>query len=49
MDLFTESAPRPILSISRNVRGCVYVVPSWKPRFPVDWKPLVEERIANIG
>ena len=21
----------------------------WKPRFPVDWKLLVEERIANIG
>ena len=27
---------------------CVYV-PSRKPNFPVDWRLLVKERIANIG
>ena len=25
------------------------VCPVWKPRFPVDWRLLVEERIANNG
>ena len=34
--LFTESAPRTNLSISRDVRGML-LVPSWKPRFPVQW------------
>ena len=33
---------------SRDVRRCV-VVPSRKIHFPVDWRPLVEGRIANIG
>ena len=46
--LFTSAAPRPIQFISYHV--CIsYVIPSWKPRFPVDWGLLVEERIANIG
>ena len=37
---------RPIESIIHNV----YVsVPSWKPRFPVDWRLLIENPIANIG
>ena len=26
-----------------------FVVPSWKPRFPVDWRLLVKERITIIG
>ena len=24
-------------------------IPSWKLRFSVDWRPLVEERIKNIA
>ena len=28
--------------------ACLYVH-IWKPRFPVDWRFLVEEHIANIG
>ena len=29
---------------------CILYVflPSWKPRFPVDWRVLIKERIANI-
>ena len=50
--IFTESAPRPIQSISCNVRDlyvvtCLWSVHVWKPHFPVDWRLLVEERIAN--
>ena len=40
-------APRPIQSISYDVH--LYVVPSWKPRFLMDLRTLVKERIANIG
>ena len=48
--IFTDSAPWPIQSISRNVRYNVCLpVHSWKLRFPVDWRLLVEERIAYIG
>ena len=47
--IFTQSAPRPIQSISRHFRLLFVVVPSWKQRFLVDWRPLVKERIANIG
>ena len=45
--VFTESAPTPIQTISRDVR--LHVVSSQKPRFPGDWRPLVEERVANVG
>ena len=29
--------------------GCCLCLPSWKTCFLVDWRLLVEERIANIG
>ena len=29
--------------------GFGYSWPTWKPRFPMDKKPLVEGRIANFG
>ena len=48
--IFTAPAPSQILSIIRDVRlSSLYVVPSWKPCFLVDWRPLVKEQIANIG
>ena len=38
------------MSLSRGSCVCVYVcVPSRKRRFPVDWRHLVKEHIANIG
>ena len=56
MSLHIFSLHRPsglIQSLSRNVRmSCVCAclcVPSQKNCFPVDWRHLVEERIANIG
>ena len=52
--IFTESALRPIQSYSRNVcmSVCVFVcvsVTPRKPRVPMDYRPLVEWHIANIG
>ena len=54
--LFTESAPRPIQSQSRDVReawpawlSVCLSVHIWKPSFPVDCRLLVKERITNIG
>ena len=44
--IFTELATRTIQSISCDVR---LSVPSWKPRFSVDWRLLVKEHIANIS
>ena len=49
--IFTGSAPRPIQYISCDVRD-LYVFLSvhvWKPSFPVNWRPLREANIANIG
>ena len=44
---FTESDPRPIQSTGCNI--WLYVVPSWKQRIPVDWRPLIKERSGNTG
>ena len=49
--IFNDSAPRPIQSVSRNIRD-LYVCLSvhvWKPRLTLDWRLLVREHIANIG
>ena len=46
---YTDSAPWLIQSISCHVLLLSYVVPSWKPRFPVDWRTLVKECSTNIG
>ena len=41
---------RPLGQFSLYVAMSVTVsVPSWKPHFPVDWRIMVVERIANIG
>ena len=48
---FTESAPRPIQSISCNVCDLRYnclSVNVWKPRLPVDWRLLVKKHITNM-
>ena len=42
----------PIRSLSRDVRQscvCVSVCAVAETRFPVDWRHLVKENIANIG
>ena len=40
----------PIQSLSRDVlKPSVFLCHRGKTRFPVDWRLLVEERIANIG
>ena len=43
----TELAYMTIQSISLNVR--MMSVPSWKPRFLVDWRLLVKECNTYIG
>ena len=47
--LFTESAPRLIQSISRDVWHTICLYKLGKTSFPVNWKLLVEGHIANIG
>ena len=48
--MFTESAPRPIQSMSRNVRQSVVLcVSSPMAGNHVDWRLLVEERITKVA
>ena len=50
MNIFTESALRPIQSVGRNVYLCVCVfVPSSRIQQRTDWRLLVEECIAKIA
>ena len=47
--LFVSSLKLPR---KKKVFFCVLILPYktwWKPRFPMDWRPLVEGYIANIG
>ena len=47
---FNKSSPRPIQSISCNVRHNICLsVHAWTSRFPVDWRLLVKDCITNIG
>ena len=49
-DIFTESAHwADSVSNSRCPLVVCLCVPSRKPRFPLDYRLLVKERIANIG
>ena len=50
---FSLNPPLSQLSLDVTMSVCYLsfclLIPSWKPRFPVDWRLLVDERIANIA
>ena len=47
--IFTKLAPRPIQSLSCNLCQFLFVFPSFKSGFAVDWRLLVEDRITDTG